>query len=96
MRRDLVAEALVEHFDGARFGSVVVRSVTVAPILNSRGDDAYKVRLVVEDPVGETWAVDDMTTVDLFANKVAYEAGGDDYVYVDLVPLSDAGLSAVP
>lgn len=94
MKKDLVAEALVERFDGASFGSIVVRAVTVAPILNSHGDDAYRVRLVVEDPKGRTWAVDDMTAVDLFANKVAYEAGGDDYVYVNLVPLSVAGLSA--
>lgn len=89
MKTDAVAEVLAERLSQAVVGGIVSRGAHVERTTNYAGEDVYLVEMDVDDPDGPTWSVDDLTNLDLLANRIAAEAGASEYVYVQLTAARD-------
>jgi hypothetical protein len=82
-------EAVVEHLVGRTFGSTRVVAAIASVGRDADDDPATWLDLVLTDPRGETWPLEDMVALRREMVEVAAEADIDTVLYVRVKPLSD-------
>lgn len=82
-----LARAIQARLVGRLIGRTYVRSTSVHLGAGSEPDDSLVVEVVLSDPSGDTWPLDDVRAIYRVVSEVVVEtAGGNQPVYIRVSP----------